>query len=131
MSPSYETVPLATPSKDEPSSTPVPMLKKVAVAALVGTAALVVGNPYGSNTNQTMTVSVVAFSSNIAVAETEAESDDTTSACIDVYYWTNDDCLDPCLYDCACLSKSEADNCIADFECSEVTTDIRCDYKGN
>eukprot|EP00751_Fragilariopsis_kerguelensis_P018116 CAMPEP_0170843686 /NCGR_PEP_ID=MMETSP0734-20130129/6407_1 /TAXON_ID=186038 /ORGANISM="Fragilariopsis kerguelensis, Strain L26-C5" /LENGTH=126 /DNA_ID=CAMNT_0011211905 /DNA_START=206 /DNA_END=583 /DNA_ORIENTATION=- len=125
MSPSYETVPLATPSKDEPSSTPVPMLKKIAVAAVVG-AALVVG--YGSSTNQAMPVAVVAFSSNIAVTETEAESDDTTSACIDVYYWTNDDCLDPCLYDCACLSKSEADNCIANFECSEVTTDIRCDY---
>ena len=41
MFPSYQTVPLATPPKapkEEPSSTPVPMMKKVAVAAMVGTA---------------------------------------------------------------------------------------------
>lgn len=40
MSPSYQTVPLVTPPKVEPSSTSVPMMKKVAVAAMVGTAFL-------------------------------------------------------------------------------------------
>jgi len=53
MSPStYQTVPFADPSKVEPSSTPVSMWKKLGVAAMVG-AALVAGNSYGSNTNNT------------------------------------------------------------------------------
>mmetsp|Transcript_14126 Transcript_14126/g.16055 ORF Transcript_14126/g.16055 Transcript_14126/m.16055 type:complete len:154 (+) Transcript_14126:130-591(+) len=59
MSPSYQTVPLATPSKDEPSSTPVPMLKKIAVAAVVG-AILVVGNGY-SHTSTGITKTSVAY----------------------------------------------------------------------
>ena len=41
-----QTVSLATPPKDEPSSTLVPMMIKVVAAAMVGTA-LVVGNAYG------------------------------------------------------------------------------------
>jgi len=53
MSPStYQTVPFADPSKVEPSSTPVSLWKKVGVAAMVG-AALVAGNSYGSNNNNT------------------------------------------------------------------------------
>mmetsp|Transcript_57869 Transcript_57869/g.62526 ORF Transcript_57869/g.62526 Transcript_57869/m.62526 type:complete len:154 (-) Transcript_57869:100-561(-) len=59
MSPSYQTVPLATPSKDEPSSTPVPMLKKVAVAAVV-CAFLVVGNGY-SHTSTGITKTSIAY----------------------------------------------------------------------
>ena len=50
MSPSYQTVPPANAPKEEPSSTPVPMMKKVAVVAMVGTA-LVVGYSYGASTN--------------------------------------------------------------------------------
>ena len=56
MVPSYQTVPLANvPTKanvpkDERSSTPVTMMKKVAIAAMVGTA-LVVGYSYGASTN--------------------------------------------------------------------------------
>ena len=38
MFPSYQTVPLANASKEESSSPPVPRMKKVAVAAMVGTA---------------------------------------------------------------------------------------------
>ena len=38
MFPSYQTVPLVNAPKEEPSSTPVPMMKKAAVAAMVGTA---------------------------------------------------------------------------------------------
>ena len=38
MFPSYQTVPLANAPKEEPSSIPVPRMKKVAVAAMVGTA---------------------------------------------------------------------------------------------
>jgi len=55
MPPSYQTVPLVTPPKDEPSSTSVPMMKKVAVAAMVGMA-LVGGNAYGSSNNPAMNV---------------------------------------------------------------------------
>ena len=57
MSPSYQTIPPANAPKDEPSSTLVPMMKKVAVAAMVGTA-LVVGYSYGSSTNPAMIKSV-------------------------------------------------------------------------
>jgi len=53
MPPSYQTIPLVTPPKDEPSSTSVPMMKKVAVAAMVGMA-LVGGNAYGSSNNPAM-----------------------------------------------------------------------------
>jgi len=38
MSPSYQTIPPANAPKDEPSSTPVPMMKQVVIAAMVGTA---------------------------------------------------------------------------------------------
>ena len=38
MFPSYQTDPLAIVPKEEPSSIPVPMMKKIAVAAMVGTA---------------------------------------------------------------------------------------------
>ena len=50
MSTSYQTVFLATPLKDESSSSPVQIMKKVVVAVMVGTA-LVVGNAYGFSTN--------------------------------------------------------------------------------
>ena len=50
MSPSYQTVPLAAPPKVEPSSTSVSMMKKVAVAAMVGTAFLA-GNSYARGSN--------------------------------------------------------------------------------
>ena len=55
MVPSYQTVPLANvpkanAPKDERSLTPVPRMKKVAVATLVGMALVVVGYAYGSST---------------------------------------------------------------------------------
>jgi len=59
MSPSYQTVPPATNApkanapKEERSSTPVPMMKKVGIVAMVGTA-LVVGYSYGASTNHAM-----------------------------------------------------------------------------
>ena len=58
MFPSYQTVPLANvPTKanvpkDERSSTPVMMMKKVAIVAMVGTA-LVAGYTYGASTSST------------------------------------------------------------------------------
>ena len=52
MFPSYQTVPLANvPTKaNAPKTTPVPRMKKVAVAALVGMALVVVGYSYGAST---------------------------------------------------------------------------------
>ena len=51
MSPSYQTIiPPANAPKEERSSTPVPMMKKVGIAATVGTA-LVAGYSYGASTN--------------------------------------------------------------------------------
>ena len=50
MSLSYQTIPPANAPKEERSSTPVPMMKKVGIAAMVGTA-LVAGYSYGSSTN--------------------------------------------------------------------------------
>ena len=51
MSPSYQTIiPPANAPKEERSSTPVPMMKKVGIAAMVGTA-LVAGYSYGASTN--------------------------------------------------------------------------------
>ena len=58
MSPSYQTIPPANAMKEEPSSTPVPMMKKIGIAAMVGTALLVVGYSYGSSTNPAMIKSV-------------------------------------------------------------------------
>ena len=57
MSPSYQTIPPANAPKDERSSTPVPMMKKVVIAAMVGTA-LVAGYSYGASTNPAMIKSV-------------------------------------------------------------------------
>ena len=58
MSPSYQTIPAANAPKanapkDEHSSTPVPMMKKVVIAAMVGTA-LVAGYSYSAGTNPSM-----------------------------------------------------------------------------
>ena len=50
MTPSYQHTTTNNP-KEEPSYTPVPMIKKVAIAAMVGTALLVVGYSYGASTN--------------------------------------------------------------------------------
>ena len=57
MVPSYQTIPPANAPKDERSSTPVPMMKKVVIAAMVGTA-LVAGYSYGASTNPAMIKSV-------------------------------------------------------------------------
>mmetsp|Transcript_11981 Transcript_11981/g.13701 ORF Transcript_11981/g.13701 Transcript_11981/m.13701 type:complete len:224 (-) Transcript_11981:63-734(-) len=54
MSRSYQTIPPANAPKDEPSSTPVPMMKKIVIAAMVGTAVLVVGYSYGASNNPAM-----------------------------------------------------------------------------
>ena len=51
MSPSYQTIPPANVPKDEPSSTLVPMMKKIAIVAMVGTALVVGYSYYGSSTN--------------------------------------------------------------------------------
>ena len=55
MFPSYQTIPLANVSKanapkEERSSTPVPRMKQVAVAAMVSMALVVVGYSYGAST---------------------------------------------------------------------------------
>ena len=55
MSPSYQTIPPANAPKDEQrSSTPVPMMQKVVIAAMMVGTALVAGYSYGANTNPAM-----------------------------------------------------------------------------
>ena len=51
MSPSYQTIPPANAPKDDPSSTLVPMMKKIGIVAMVGTALVVGYSYYGSSTN--------------------------------------------------------------------------------
>ena len=79
MSPSYQTIPPANAPKDEHSSTPVPRMMKVAVAAMVGTALVVVGYSYGASINPAMfdiattTMTKTATAAN-SFAEMEKES---------------------------------------------------------
>ena len=74
MFPSYQTVPLANvPTKanvpkDERSSTPVPRMKKVAVAALFGMALVVVCYSYGSNTHPAMMIDIATTTTTAAAA---------------------------------------------------------------
>ena len=84
MSPSYQTIPPAT-SKDEPSSTPVPMMKKVAVVAMVGTA-LVVGYSYGASTNPArINIATTTTATNLVrggVRNGDAGQEDWDSYCV-------------------------------------------------
>ena len=75
MSPSYQTIPPANAPKDEPSSTLVPMMKKVAVAAMVGTA-LVVGYSYGASTNPTVTDLATTAAANLVRGGAEMKKED-------------------------------------------------------
>ena len=64
MSPSYQTIiPPANAPKEERSSTPVPMMKKVGIAAMVGTA-LVAGYSYGSSTNNPAMIDIATTPKN-------------------------------------------------------------------
>ena len=71
MPPSYQTVPLAVPPKtlaippEEPAPTSVPTMKKLVVAAMVGTA-LVGGYSYGSSTNPAMINNVNGFAAGVS-----------------------------------------------------------------
>ena len=47
--------------------------------------------------------------------------------CVEVYYTTDDDCLAPCLYECACLPKLEAVSCISMYLCEKVYPGIGCE----
>ena len=96
MFPSYQTVPLANVSKanapkDERSSTPVPRMKKVAVAAMVGVALVVVGYSYSSSTTHpakidiaTTTMTTTTAAANLVrggVRNGDAGQEDFSSYC--------------------------------------------------
>ena len=66
MFPSYKTVPLANTPKAERSSTPVPRMKKIAVAAMVGMALVVVGYSYGASTTHPAKIDIATTTTTTA-----------------------------------------------------------------
>jgi len=88
MSPSYQTIPPANAPKDEQrSSTPVPMMQKVVIAAMMVGTALVAGYSYGASTNPvmidkaTMTTTTMTTAANL-VRRGDAGQEDFSSTSV-------------------------------------------------
>ena len=84
MFPSYQTVPLANAPKEERSSTPVPWMKKIAIAAMVGMALVVVGYSYGASTTHPAIIDITTTTTTTAANLVRGGSRKYGDACYDI-----------------------------------------------
>ena len=99
MSTSYQTIPSANAPTDEPSSTPVPRMKKVAVAAMmVSMAFVVVGYLYGASNNNNPAM-IKSVTNSFAKME-EEEGGGLLGSC-----FSGDRCYDLSCSDVACKER--------------------------